>query len=63
MISPCRYSVTCLWRCLAIALNPIRSNTTAIAPGSGAAYSMNSNPSVPIGFSQGVNFIGLFLVH
>src|SRR5262245_32229329 len=35
----------------------MRSNTPAIAAGSGAAYSMNSKPSVPVGFSQGVNFI------
>src|SRR4051812_24374715 len=37
----------------------MRSNTPAIALGSGAAYSMNSNPSVPMGLSQGVNFMAL----
>src|SRR5262245_22736873 len=42
---------------------PIRSNTFAIAAGSGAAYSMNSNPLVPAGFSQGVNFMSLAYAH
>src|SRR5678815_5045515 len=46
-----------------MAAKPMRSNTFAIATGSGAAYSMNSNPSVPIGFSQGVNFIPLAYLH
>ncbi len=49
---PCRYSVTRLCRCLATALKPICSNSAPIAAGSGAAYSMNSKPSVPIGFGQ-----------
>jgi hypothetical protein len=50
---PCRYSITALWRCLAIALKPMRSNSSPIAWGSGAAYSMNSKPSVPMGLSHG----------
>src|SRR5436190_14335169 len=41
----------------------MRSNTAAIAAGSGAAYSMNSNPSVPMGLSQGVNFMPLAYPH
>src|SRR5258708_15522774 len=40
-----------------MALKPRRSKTSPIAFGSGAAYSTNSKPSVPIGFSQGVNCI------
>jgi Lrp/AsnC family transcriptional regulator, leucine-responsive regulatory protein len=36
----------------AIALKPRRSNSSPMATGSGAAYSMNSKPSVPIGLSQ-----------
>src|SRR6185503_20308763 len=59
LISPCRNSITSLWRWLAMALKPIFSNTAAIAIGSGAAYSMNSKPAVPIGLSQGLNFIAL----
>src|SRR5688572_3952558 len=61
LISPCRYRVTFLWRCRAMALKPMRSNTPAIAAGSGAAYSMNSKPSVPIGLSQGLNFMRCIL--
>ena len=49
---PWRYSVTRLWRWRAIALNPICSNSRPVAAGSVVAYSMNSNPSVPIGFSH-----------
>src|SRR5580765_2272200 len=41
----------------------MRSNTAAIAAGSGAAYSMNSNPSVPMGLSQEVNFMPLAYSH
>ena len=52
---PWRYSVTFLCRCLAIATKPMLSNKQPSAAGSGAAYSTNSKPSVPIGFSQGVN--------
>ncbi|EWS64877.1 hypothetical protein Y695_01874 [Hydrogenophaga sp. T4] len=52
LISPWRYSVTALWRCFAIGLKPMRSNSAPMAAGSGAAYSMNSKPSVPMGFSQ-----------
>jgi DNA-binding Lrp family transcriptional regulator len=54
LISPWRYSSTFLWRCRAMAVKPMRSNSAPIAAGSGAAYSMNSKPSVPIGLSQGV---------
>ena len=35
-------------------LKPMRWNRVPMATGSGAAYSMNSNPSVPMGFSQTV---------
>src|SRR4051812_16752543 len=59
LISPWRESVTFLWRWGAIAVKPIRSKICAMAAGSGAAYSMNSKPSVPAGFSQGVNFMAL----
>src|SRR3990167_8464776 len=52
LISPWRYSVTALWRCFAIGLKPMRSNSAPMAAGSGAAYSMNSKPSVPMGFSH-----------
>src|SRR5882762_6656480 len=57
LISPCRYRVTffCRWR--AMAAKPIVSNTRPTAAGSGAAYSMKSNPSVPIGLSHGANFM------
>ena len=55
LISPWRYSITFLWRCRAIGLKPMRSNSAPMAAGSGAAYSMNSKPSVPMGLSQGVN--------
>ncbi len=55
LISPWRYSNTFLCRCLAMAVKPMRSNSAPMATGSGAAYSMNSKPSVPIGLSQGVN--------
>src|SRR5258706_13212746 len=57
LIWPCRYRVTFLCRCRAMAANPIVSNTWPNAAGSGAAYSMNSNPSVPIGLSHGANFM------
>jgi hypothetical protein len=41
----------------------MRSNSAPMAAGSGAAYSMNSKPSVPIGLSQGVNcMVGLALL-
>src|SRR5882757_6129745 len=49
LMSPCRYSVTRLWRWRAIGTNPSFSNSAPSAAGSGAAYSMNSKPSVPIG--------------
>ena len=52
LISPWRYSSTFLWRCRATALKPMRSNAWPMACGSGAAYSMNSKPSVPMGLSQ-----------
>src|SRR4051812_23503929 len=52
LISPCRYSVTFLCRCFAMAVKPICSNSRPSATGSGAVYSMNSKPSVPTGFSQ-----------
>src|SRR5690349_23037389 len=42
----------CRWR--AIARKPRRSKSAPISFGSGAAYSMNSNPAVPMGFSQGI---------
>jgi hypothetical protein len=49
--------VTFLWRWRAIAVKPMLSNSAPSAFGSGAAYSTNSKPSVPIGLSQGVNFM------
>ena len=36
----------------AIGLKPMRTNNSPIACGSGAAYSMNSKPAVPIGLSH-----------
>ena len=52
LISPWRYRVTFLWRWRATAAKPMRSNSWPMAWGSGAAYSMNSKPSVPMGLSQ-----------
>ncbi|CFP66701.1 Uncharacterised protein [Bordetella pertussis] len=43
-------------RCFAMALKPSSSKTLRNATGSGAVYSMNSKPAVPIGFSQGWKF-------
>src|SRR5688572_24037829 len=54
LTSPCLYSSTSLWRCFATARKPMRSNSAPSALGSGAAYSTNSKPSVPTGFSQGL---------
>src|SRR3546814_2230776 len=52
LMSPWRYSVTFFERCRATATKPMRSNSAASFSGSGAAYSMNSKPSVPMGFSK-----------
>ena len=49
---PCRHSVTSFERWRATGRKPSWRNSRPSAAGSGAAYSMNSNPSVPIGFSQ-----------
>src|SRR6476469_4411136 len=52
LISPWRWRVTSLrlWR--ATAGKPIFVNRSRRSCGSGAVYSTNSNPSVPIGFSR-----------
>src|SRR6218665_701380 len=52
LIWPWRYSVTALWRWRATGLKPRLTNTRPMACGSGAANSMNSKPSVPMGLSQ-----------
>src|SRR5690606_10389510 len=57
LMPPWRYSVTSLWRWRATALKPSVSKTLPRATGSGAAYSTNSNPAVPMGFSQGWNAV------
>src|SRR5882672_11366676 len=49
LMSPCRCSVTFLERCRARARKPMLSNSVRRACGSGAVYSTNSKPSVPIG--------------
>src|SRR5688572_28964253 len=46
--------MTFLWRWRATALNPMRSNSPPSAAGSGAAYSTNSKPSVPIGLCEAI---------
>src|SRR5688572_23967595 len=50
LMSPCECSVTFLLRCRATTGKPRRSNRLRSSWGSGAVYSTNSNPSVPIGF-------------
>src|SRR5580658_17394 len=50
--SPWRNSETSLERCRAILTKPSRSNSRPNSAVSGAVYSTNSNPSVPIGLSQ-----------
>src|SRR5260221_13298083 len=48
--SPWRNSETSLERCLATFTKPMLSNSRPSASGSGAVYSTNSKPSVPMGF-------------
>src|SRR5687768_8342432 len=43
-------------RCLATAVKPIRANSSRSGPGSGAANSTNSNPSMPIGLAKVVGW-------
>src|SRR5450830_346086 len=52
LIWPWRYRVTFLERWRATAAKPIASSTPAIGCGSGAVYSTNSKPSVPMGLSN-----------
>src|ERR1700722_16196102 len=52
LMSPCACRVTFFERCRATTGNPRRSKSARRACGSGAAYSTNSKPSVPIGFSK-----------
>ena len=52
--SPWRYSVTSLDRCFATATKPMLSNSAPSAAGSGAVYSTNSKPSVPIGLISSI---------
>src|SRR5215831_5188606 len=54
LISPCACSVTFLLRCRARAGNPSFANKVRSSSGSGAVYSTNSNPSVPMGLSARV---------
>src|SRR5258707_10645698 len=49
--SPWRNSETSLERCLATFTKPMLSNSRPSASGSGAVYSTNSKPSVPMGFA------------
>src|SRR4030095_7565450 len=53
LMSPCECSVTFLLRCRATTGKPRRSNRLRSNCGSGAVYSTNSNPSVPIGLKDG----------
>src|SRR3954470_8798097 len=50
--SPCLCRVTFLLLCRATSGNPILVNKERNSSMSGAVYSTNSNPSVPIGFSR-----------
>src|SRR5580704_5329303 len=52
LISPCAWRVTFFERWRATTGNPRRSNSVRRPCGSGAAYSTNSKPSVPIGLSK-----------
>ena len=52
LMSPCRCSVTFLLRWRAVTGNPMRANSARSCSGSGAVYSTNSKPSVPIGLSN-----------
>src|SRR5678815_3595337 len=51
LMSPWECSVTFLLRCCATTGKPSRSNRLRSSCGSGAAYSTNSKPSVPIGLA------------
>src|SRR5262245_45675547 len=51
LTSPWRNSDTSLERCRATRTKPMLSNSRPSASGSGAVYSTNSKPSVPIGFT------------
>src|ERR1700728_4401117 len=57
LISPCRWSVTLRERWRATAGNPIWLNNDRSSVGSGAVYSTNSNPSVPIGLPEIVIYL------
>src|SRR5258708_39251506 len=50
--SPCLCKVTFLLLCRATSGNPILVNSERRSSVSGAVYSTNSKPSVPIGFSR-----------
>src|SRR5213595_308256 len=50
--SPCLCKVTFLLLCRATSGNPIFVNSERSSSMSGAVYSTNSKPSVPIGFSR-----------
>ncbi len=52
LMSPCLCSVTFLLRWRAATGKPMRSNSVRSSSGSGAVYSTNSKPSVPIGLSK-----------
>src|SRR5262245_3796874 len=52
LMSPWRCSVTFLLRWRALTGNPMRANSARSSSGSGAVYSTNSKPSVPIGLSK-----------
>ncbi len=52
LMSPWRWRVMSCVRCLATAGKPNLANRSRSSWGSGAAYSTNSKPSVPIGFSR-----------
>src|SRR6186713_2407443 len=51
LMSPCECRVTFLLRCCATTGNPSRSNRLRSSWGSGAVYSTNSKPSVPMGLA------------
>src|SRR3954468_3202157 len=52
LMSPWECRVTFLLRCWATTGNPSRSNRLRSRVGSGAVYSTNSNPSVPMGLTS-----------
>src|SRR5262245_31023490 len=61
LMSPWACSVTFFERCRATAGKPSRSNKVRSSSASGAVYSTNSNPSVPIGLSGTLTAAGVLM--